>query len=656
MISRKSSETGCAFTERVNEYVPASWKLWALVFKSIAAGHYDDMHSELEAVDVELVDDVSFNSSIYQLYQESCLDATIGLPSKFRYLYWEERDEILFAIKLVAEDILESYNEAKSRFPADCPELDYFNEVIKNCELIIKLCRQDWEEDEQAHYATSAYFNTDHLKSLYELVNGICIEDIDFKTFYHVLNCDGEYHYTRYDKVETIEYDGEVYHIPDGDWEEVWEDYSDNKIIPISGFGMAMYALELILISNRHSYNEEPSIYNSEVVYPETWEQQFQSRIDWRKNDFDLEENSWKTAYIVDDPEPPTYDIEQKSSDWLSMLCGRRVFRGVFTSDNFEEIIAQQDSFPIGFEQYQFIHEHADRLNELYGLLVKETEFLYTNIQRITDCFDNKYQAESMQGHASWRSIEKQKNNTRIHFIYSSLDSIHPETVQRILFERSGFAYDNLMNLPIIYSELVEEYIKCCIVQDERLKVEIRRAIVDSSMRETESKLASERGEHDDARYNAIRRLQKANIIDKDCNVLPKKEGGKYFKTTELTNFLVQNELVIPKDGWIGLLSMMKTLKVDGDKKTPSGHIREEYYRYDLHKDLGWCSKQLNWSAFIDVFYLQGEKLGAASLHHYFTSNNDERERIITYMLKKYDKPMGETAHATIRKNKIDDD
>jgi len=656
MISRKSAETGCAFTERVNEYVPASWKLWALVFKSIAAGHYDDMHSELEAVDVELVDDVSFNSSIYQLYQETCLDAKTDLPSKFRCLYREERDEILFAIKRVTEDILDGYNEAKTRFPADCPELDYFNEVIKNCELIIKLCQQDWEEDEQAYHATSEYFNTDHLKSLHELVNGVCIEEIDFKTFNHVMNCDGEYYYTRYDEIETYEYNGEVYHIPQGNWEEVWEDYSDSKIVPISGFAMAMYALVLILISNRHNYNEEPSIYNGEVVYPETWEQQFKSRIDWKKNEFDLEEDSWKTAYIVDNPEPPTYDIEQKASDWLGMLCGRRVFRGVFTSANFEEIIVPRDSFPIGFEQYQFIHDNPDRLNELYGLLVEETEFLYTNIQKIADCFDNKYRAESMQEYASWRSVEKQKNNTRIHLIYSSLDSIHPETIQRILFERSGFAYDNLTNLPIIYSEIVEDYIKCCIVQDERLKVEIKRAIVDSSMRETESKLASERGEHDDARYSAIRRLQKANIIDKDCNVLPKKEGGKYFKTTELTNFLVRNELVVPKDGWTGMLSMLKSLKVDGDKKTLSGHLRDEYYRYDLHKHLGWCSKQLSWSAFIDAFYLQGEKLGEASLHHYFTSNNDERERIITYMLKKYDKPMGETAHTTIRKSKIEDD
>ena len=616
------------------------------------------MHSEIEKIDVDLVDNLSFNSSIEQLYQETCCDTTTELPHGFRDLYFEDRCEVLSALNRVAEDIIENYQVAKPLLPAECPELRYFEAVIKNCEVILSLSQHNWSEEDLEYSDKNQYFDIVRLNFWHKIINGRCIEDIDFNTFSHVLDCDNEYFYTKYDSVETIKYDGTVYCIPDGIGEGVCENYTDCKITPVHGFGMAMYALLLRLISDRYNGHAEPSIIDGEIFYPDTWEQLFRRRIDW-KNGYDLEEDSWKVAYLSSNPEPPTIEIEEGQAELLSSLCGRRVFKDIFSSANFPDIVSSSDDFLIGFDQYLFIHDNSDKLERIYNLLVKETEFLYTNIQRITECFENKYQAETMQNYSTWRAEEKRKNNERLHFIYSSLDSIHYATVQRLLFERSGFAYDHLTNQPIIYSEVVEEYIKRCIVQDEHFKLEIGRAIKDFLMQSSESKQAHEKVEEDQAVYEAVRRLQNAYIIDEGRNILLKKEGGKYYKTTELTNYLTRNEFVVPEGGWESFISSdyFQQDVIDGNNKWPDGRIREEFYKYQLHKVLGKITKKFVWTTFKNKFLLQGQKLDVSRLQYYFNSNNEEKERIIANLLRKYSRPIDEMVkapHVTIRKTQFE--
>lgn len=648
MIRLHSPKTDFLFLAYINNYVPAGWKLWAMVFKAIAEGHYDDLHTKLEEGDVELVDDVSFSTSISGLYQETCCDARQELPSSFRDLPYEERQKVLFGLKIVAEDIIDSFNAAKPLLPDDCPEMGHFESVVRNCRVVVSLGEKEWNGGEdKVPPLEYEYFGSEMQKALHELVNGVCIEEIDCNTFGHILECDNEYYYDRLLDVEDIKIGDEIFSIP-GNIESVWEDYSDSKIVPVAGFGMAMYALLLHMISMRQSVGEAPQVYNGEIVQDEPWEQKFRGRIDWNKNGYSLEEESWKDAYLSPDHEPPAYEIEQYSSELLSMLCGRRVFEETFSEVNFEDIIDAPGDFSIGFEQYKFIHDNGDRLQSLYDLLVQETEFLYANLEKIADCFKGKSRAEDMRMASKWRLEEKNKNSEHIHVAYPSSAGIHHEAVQRILFERYGLAYEHLEGQPFIYAELVEEYIQRCIVQDERLKAEISRARRDSHIPEAKTEQISATAEKDKVVNETIRKLQDRKIIDADCNILLKKEGGKYYKTTELTNFLVRNEIVVPSKGWVSAIISLKVMtrydfKVDG-------HFKEEFYRErtGLHKALRWCSKELDWSAFIDVFRLQGNKLKDTDLHYYFTSNNEERERILAGIVRKYDQSDNATSHKAI--------
>lgn len=647
MIQRHSPKTDSVFSEQVDSYVPANWKLWALVFKAIAEGHYDSLHAPLDEAEVELLDDVSFGSSIDALYQETCCKVRLEIPSSFRGLDYEERQKL----QIVAGDIIDSFNAAKPLLPDDCPEIKRFETVVRNCRFVVSLGNvdRDWKEGlfPRCEYE---FFGRAMLEAMHKLANGVCIEEIDYETFVHALECDGEVCYDRWLDIQTVDIGDEVFQFP-GKVETVLEDYSDSKIVPVAGFGMAMYALLLHLSSMRQLVGETQTAHNGiSFQSRQPWEQLFQGRIDWNKNNYELENESWKDAYLSDDLDPPTYEIEQQSSDLLSMLCGRRVFRETFKSVNFEDIVDTKGDFPIGFDQYKFIHDNGDRLQSLYHLLVQETEFLYANLQKIVSCFVGKSRAEEMRRYSQWRFDEKRKNNENIHFAYSSSESIRHETVQRFLFERSGLAYDQLDGQPIIYAELVEEYIQSCIVQDERLKSEISRAQRDSSIQGTgmehssvaaekkeDEKEKSKREKAEKLKKEAIQKLQDRMIIDADCNILLKKKGGKYYKTTELTNFLVLNEIVVPSNGWAAAVACLKA--VTAHDYQVDGHFKEAFFRErtGLHKALGWCSRQLDWSAFKDVFCLQNEKMSALRLHHFFTNNNEERERIIIYLVKKYD-------------------
>ena len=643
MITRKSAKTDTLFTDKTNEFVPDSWKLWSLIFKSIANGHYDEMNSDLEADTIPMVEDVSFHSSIEQLYYETCCDVRAKLPSEFRDLYGEERNSVLYALRRLAQDILDSFSEAKKKLEADCSEMKIFETVASNCAIILRIIGKDWYMSEDEYVEKYRCFNSLDVESWYKKVNGVLIEDISYNTFRHVLDCDCDFDVY---SCETIER----------------EDYSNDKITPLAGFGMAMYAFILVLISNRYA-DDEPYISDGEIYYPEPWEFFFEGRIDWKKNGYALEEDSWKEAYLSSSSKPPKCDVDQESSDLLFLFCGRRVFGELLSSDNFNDIITATAPFVVGYDNCHYIHNsQRDELERIYALLRKETEYLYDNIHEMAGCFENRYHAESIQKGSKWRSDEKLKNNTRIHYLYTLLDNIHPKTIQRLIYERSGFAYDHLENQPIIYREIVEDYIKKCIVHNEQLKLELIRALSECSIPSVRFEPAKKSLETNQSIRDVCHRLYDSHIIDEHNNILPKNEGGTYFKTTELTNFLVQNEIVLPLCGWSAFVSdsgnnsiKWAVLSEKERKEYMDGneHLNEMFYREYLRKHLKDITKELNWTAFSGLFSLRGEKLKSDRLHYYFTNNNDERVRIIGNLLKKYDKPTSEVAHVPIERIRL---
>lgn len=668
MIRRNSSEAEHPiFTEGVNAFVPASWKLWALILRSIASGHYNEMKSELEADSVPLVKGVSFYSSIMQLYYESCEEVRAELPSGFRNS--EERHCVVEALRAVAQDILDSFSEAKKWLAPDGGEMEVFEKIASNCRIILSITDENWDlSDVVSPYEIPEdyrYFNSINVESWHQKVNGVLIEDIDCNTFRHVLNCDGY--------VNVHDYETDSLEL---------EDYSNEKITPLAGLGMAMYAFILILIDHRHA-DDEPIISDGEIYYPKPWESLFESRIDWRKNKYNLEGDSWKSAYLAEKPQgdekqdsseadPSESDVDQKTKNQLSELCGRSVFWDVCSSDSFYGNITSEDPFVIGYDVYHDIHYFKQKeLEEIYKLLRKETDFLYENIYSIAARFEDRYCAERIKETSKWRFKEKVKNNSHIHALYLSFDSIHPETIQRLLYERTGFAYNHLDNQPIIYREMVEKYIKNCIVYNEKLKTELIRTLSECS----ENKRANE----DPRIREACDGLRLDGIIDEKNNVQLKTEGGTNYRTIELTNFLVGHEFVVPSFGWPMVVfypgddkstdsstgdpsinTSIKRANFSGFEKQAyldnEGHFKTSYYTEGLKNDLAFITKQLNWRDFGGRFNINGKKLTARDLHNAFNSKNSKRCDIIRELLEKYDKPTSEDGCVISHKNKNNED
>lgn len=591
-------------------YIPTGWKLWALLFRSISSGHYQDLHTKDTG-------SYSFESAVNSLFKETCCTAKRAFPASLRDLPLEDRHTVLDAIETIAQEILDYYKKAEPKLPDGCKELKYFDKVRKNCELIVTISN-NWKIYDLEHdFSTTRYFGIERLKAWYDAVNGKCIESIDFSTFSTVL--------TSYDL--SFDFD-----------EGEWIDYENMSITPLKEFGMAMYAFILRMVAYRHPDDDVPLFYpNGDAFIPSPWEEHFQSRIDWQANNYFLTEDSWKKAYRSD-REIPSSPKKREEAASLYSLCGRNVFGEIFSEDNLETIVYDEDPPEVNYEQYEYLHENADRCDELYDLLLQETEYLYRIINDIVLYFKSEFEAIEFRKWDSWMRAEC---NELIKNTYSSLKH-SPSDIKKLLSKRASAPYGYLDEQPILSSALVRDYLKRCVVQDERLIL-----VVKSNSNRTKKQEDKSRPEVFDKQIQeAISGLQKVGIIDSECRI--QKLKSKNDKTIQLANYLVRHEYVVPRDGWERHLSYIK-LDVMASKyldSTNDRHIPESYYDYDgperkgLKNDLRMIVRKLNWAPFDEIFIRDGERVTKDFIRDKFNDNNPARIEIFRTLLKKYDQPM----------------
>ena len=147
------------------------------------------------------------------------------------------------------------------------------------------------------------FFTHRHMRSWHRIVSGRCIEEMDYNTFSHVLNCT--------------------------------KDYSDRAITPAQFKGMAMYAFLLLLMTRRMTIFSEKYPDGEEPKEDRYWAEQFAGRVNWDEDSYYIIDDEWKEAYnsskkgdIVSQEVSAEDDIRRVAAD--SVLAQRKTDRAVY--------------------------------------------------------------------------------------------------------------------------------------------------------------------------------------------------------------------------------------------------------------------------------------------------------------------------------------
>lgn len=645
MISKK--ETKDAKANQPDSIIPISWKLWVLVFKSIAEGHLTELEKKVLPVCEEdilngSIQDITFPDAILGLYIESCEDTCRELPTGIYNLMKPE--DALLAIRNTAQEILSWYEKAIPFIDSSSEYADTFETIAENCTIIIQLIdyKPDKPKNEWEFFSDGLwYFSHLDMQPWHRIVAGKCIEEITYDDFSHILDCAGMVNW-----MEESEDDDEG--------KNCGKDYSELKLKPILGYGMAMYTfLQLLLVHRKlHEYplesvDEDGEFYVTGVETDDKyqWADKFESRIDWGDN-YSIREDSWKTGYFSSDERPSSIgsDVTKEDRDLLKSLCQRLTFEDLVSSDSLQSVLGGAIFTTLGFEQYKFIHDNLNNLDTLHRLLIQELEYLYDNGDDIADCFEEKAHAERQHDdYSKWRYEAKQDNNKTIIHLYDKgitgddIDSIH-----RILFSRRLYAYEYLWQQPVICSEIVKEYLQKCVIQDETLLLAVKRSLEDTPLQRSLSKMASGKVIRNLRVEEAIQALREEGVIDEQSNILPIVPGGKKYKTLDLIRILVgarpsgQKEFARPKGGWKDFISRQKTETVPANLIGKDGKFMEDFYGELWRFDLNFING-IDWNLYNGVFTLKGKPLSGDDLCNVFKNKKEYRIEVIEPLIRKYE-------------------
>jgi hypothetical protein len=298
----------------------------------------------------------------------------------------------------------------------------------------------------------------------------------------------------------------------------------------------------------------------------------------------------------------------------------------------------------LGFEQYKYIHDNLNNLDTLHRLLIQELEYLYDNGDDIADCFEERAHAERQHDdYSKWRYEAKQENNNAIiqlcnkQITGGDIDSIH-----RILFTRRLYAYEYLWQQPVIYSEIVKEYLQKCVIQDEVLLLAVKRSLEDTPLQRSLSKMASGKVKRNLRVEEAVQVLREEGVIDEQSNILPIVPGGKKYKTLDLIRILVgarpsgQKEFARPKGGWKYFITRQKTETVPARLIGRDGKFIEDFYGELWRFDLDFING-IDWNLFNGVFTLKGKPLSGDDLCNVFKNKKEYRIEVIEPLIRKYE-------------------
>lgn len=471
MIKKSNNTSKFNFKKEIEQFIPTSWKLIDLVFLTIAEGHYNELQDGVIPVDDDgvVLDrklvDVDFNEAAVTLFIESCQRCSRDLPYELYNI--DTPALVLDALRLLAKDILDNYILARPHIENN-EVLELFDVIRDNCQIILDLIDYKQDIDEYGGYIWNGlqYFSHLDMKPWFRIVNGTCIENVDYDLFSHVLDCAGAY---------DIAYeDGRI----------VTEDYTDGTLTPQINYGMAMYAFIILLMTKRVASNIDKSwtldAEGNEVFDKAYWAKEFSKRLNWKSEWYYVNEDSWKEAYLSEGSILAPEGVSDEERMVLEKLLGRSSFNDLLSPSHLDSILHNHTD-SISFNQYRYLHSASkEELECVLSVIRKELAYLYDNIDCLSDHFMDKDSAEDEQLSLRLAYEEKKKNNKFIVTQFSSIPAVSVKAVQRLLFNNHLYFDVYSWNQPIIYSEIVYEFIKNCIIQEEKLKTFILQSAKDN--------------------------------------------------------------------------------------------------------------------------------------------------------------------------------
>lgn len=454
MIKKQLRGSELHFAPEVIEFIPSSWMLIDMVLRGIVDGKYDNLHEQITyPVDEDglVLDsglcDVNFRRAVQSLSIKACQQCSRTLPIKI----YELRDPraVTDALCRVAQDIIDNYRIAQPLIK-DSKEKEAFNKIKGDCKLVIEILNYKPEDKDEGSLPENdpacgiqwEFFTHRHMRSWHRIVSGRCIEEMDYNTFSHVLNCT--------------------------------KDYSDRAITPTPFKGMAMYAFLLLLMTRRMTIFSEKYPDGEEQKEDRYWAEQFAGRVNWDEDSYHIIDDEWKEAYISDEDEIEdivSQTVSAEEENLIRNLLKREVFTHIYSNNNLDAIV---DSLPgdLSYAQLQSIHASSiEELTNIYNILTKETVFLYDNIEGISSRFIDKEEAEAVREYNQQDYELVTRNNEFIKRQFSHIENLNYKTVHRVFYYDSLFENVFYWKQKFIYSELLHKYLEHCIVQNEKLRV-----------------------------------------------------------------------------------------------------------------------------------------------------------------------------------------
>lgn len=667
MITKNPQDKETTAKKDSNSIVPASWKLCALVLRAIAEGHLSEFEKQvLPASEDDMlngsIQDETFSDAVLGLYIEACEDTRRELPTEIHSL--NKPQEALEELRSVAQDIITWYKKALPFIDETSDYAKNFETIADNCSIIIGLLTEKSDRDNEWHDSkkSPSFFSHAKMRSWYNLINGTCVEKMDYDDFYHVLECTGEIEWLPVE--EETETSGvslfEVTIDEDGNKGIMAKkDYEDLQIRPLVGYGMAMYIFELLLLVNRRKNLDEMPNYEvdgdgelyvsgfSTFDLNSSWEDRFKKRIAW-DNNYYVREDSWKTGYFstVNRPSHYTSDVSKEDKARIQSLCKRHSFEDVVGYDALERVVSEQLPPTLGFDQYKYIHDHPEGLDQVYSILVQELEYLYENFDDIVDCFDDKHKVEREHDeYSKWRFELKQSSNEAVNSIYAkSLADSDYSIIHRILFSRRFYSYEYLWQYPsMVYSELIDQYLQKCIIQDEQLLLVIKSALEDTPLKQSIDKEKARVSNKELRIYNA--KIALGSLIDDKSNIVKQSDRIKVVRRLMEKQEGEKKEYARPRGGWPKFIEQLKynTIPVKYEVKgewVPLIDCNNRFTRY-FYDNIGEFARTflngIDWSFFDNVFKLNGENLSGEMLKSFIGSNRGLYVDIIKDIIKKYE-------------------
>lgn len=593
------------------DLVPTGWKVCAILLRHIA-------ENGLSALNEMLEDEISADEHDwwYEMLGINSMDGFLNfLIDPVDRLVRKEINGVLRMEKYkkkalldglkkldgLAEEILDAYEKSLRYLDADAEYAEIFAQIAENCKIVRKLY---------------GVLESPKLLDIHEIVNGTCIKPINYKLFECAVRYELSHEFPSDEDIVTqlgITYEYCMCFDESDGYDRCVKIYDglNVKLVPAEGYGMSLYYLLLLFAFLGREYYDEPIYWQFNM---------FTKHIEWLDS-YRVVDQWEKYNYISRPDILSTVSSEDRAK--LAQLCGRPTFEDIIGSESMDLIVENKTFTGLEFAQYKFLYDNLNDLDKFKKLLIKESSYLYANIDMLSDCFED---FETLKAKRFFEGLYKEF----IDDLYYSDKGHNTTRIAEILCEyRTESGDPSALEYPQVYSDLVEKYIQYCALQDEALLAAVKDKLEDAPMinspetKETDSKVRK-----------AIAMLREKGIIDHHNNVQLKKENGTNYRLSDLVSLLVEEECVVPTVGWRKFLPKWKDDEVKGSSREKDGSIKHDEFE---NLDYGTILKELNWQPFNKMFIMDGKSLLGEELKKRFGQHSKYYKIPLMKVVKRQD-------------------